>query len=115
MKPTRTKIKFDEAQILEVLGRRGHKLKELLEALGGTDDTSGYASGDLSEQLQKLKHQGKVRLLSAGYGNITAVGGQVGTVWALSGKKQFTIEMDNTLLANAELTILLQKHNGKVL
>lgn len=101
----RTKTKFDEAQILEVLGRRGHKLKELLEALGGTDDKSGYASGDLSEQLQKLKHQGKVRLLSAGYGN----------VWALSGKKQFIIEMDNTLLANAELTILLQKHNGKVL
>lgn len=105
MKPTRTKIKFDEAQILEVLGRRGHKLKELLEALGGTDDKSGYASGDLSEQLQKLKAQGKVCLLSAGYGN----------VWVLSGKKQFIIELDNTLLANEELIILLQKHNGKVL
>jgi hypothetical protein len=55
----------------------------------------------LGEFLQQLKMAGKVQLIAG--------------TWALSGRCRLTIEMDNSLLANEELIILLQKHNGQVL
>lgn len=101
----RKTLKIPEEQVLATLALRPMKLKELFDELKLPSDEHGRAYSDLSALLGKMKKAGKLYLQSPGRDNR----------WALSGKKQFTIEMDNTLLANEELIVLLQKHNGKVL